>query len=95
MKDPTPAALLRATLESLRAGEDPVLRDLADDILAGRMLLSDVATTTSVLPALQTALHGYAQWREALSDEEFANLTDQARNHIALLRSQIEEASDG
>ncbi len=72
-------ASLRAVLRALRTGSDPALRDLADDLLAGRLHLRDVATSNAVLPSLRAAIESYGQWRKQLSSSEYAELVERSR----------------
>jgi len=93
--DPITAHAARATLERLRTHRDPVLRDLATAVLAGRLSLSDVTTNSSAMPVLQRALDKYADWRASLSDEEYASLVGEAQNKLAELRRRLAADGDG
>jgi len=92
--DPATARVLRASLEKLRTGRDPVLRDLAEDILAGRLSLRDVTTSNAALPALRRALGRYTEWQASLSKEEFSKVIDQTQQAIGRLREQAESEGD-
>jgi len=78
--DQTDARRLHASLQRLRRSPDPVLRDLADDLLAGRLSLRDVTTNNQALPLLQRGLDRYTEWRKSVSDQEFAQLVDRAQH---------------
>lgn len=93
--DPVTAYTVKATLERLRTHRDPVLRDLSTAILAGRLSLSDVTTNSSVLPLLQRALDDYTRWRASLSDEEYARIVSETRNHLAEVRRRLAGDGDG
>jgi len=84
---------LKAALETLSTGHDPVLRDLAAGLLDGRIRLADVTTSAPARPRLQQAIDGYADWRASLSEEEFAKLVGDAQHTVAKLRCRT--AADG
>jgi hypothetical protein len=79
--EPT-ARALRTAVERLRECPDPVLRDLADDLLSGRLSLRDVSTSATVRPVLEDGLQRYAQWRASISDEEYARLVAEAERRL-------------
>jgi hypothetical protein len=80
-------------LEGLAEGRDPVLRDLAADVLAGRLSLAEVVATSEALPRLQQAIDQYAAWRGPLSDAEFGRLIMETQATLAELSRGL--APDG
>ncbi|MEV0269590.1 hypothetical protein AB0H43_12475 [Hamadaea sp. NPDC050747] len=89
-EDPVVARRLRVALERLQAGSDPVLRDLAKDILAGRMHPRDIAHSSAAAAALQKPIEQYKRWRASISDDDFALLTERAAAQLQKLREQAD-----
>lgn len=77
---------LRLALERLRDCGDPMLRDLATDLLSGRISLRDVQSNTAIRPAFEDGLQRYAHWRASVSDTDFARLLDEAERHLRRTR---------
>lgn len=89
--DPALSRHLRNSLTLLRdRSDDPEFRRLADDVLAGRRGLRDVATSPVFAQALNPQVERFARWYEQLSEAERAALAAQGEEQFAAERAVIE-----
>lgn len=89
--DPALSRHLRNSLALLRErSDDPEFRRLADDVLAGRRGLRDVATSPVFAEALNPQVERFAERYEQLSEEERAALAEQGEEQFAAERVRIE-----
>ena len=56
LQDPVNSRLLRNALERMRTGRHPLLRDLAEDVLSGRLQLRDAGNTPEVAQAMRDSI---------------------------------------
>lgn len=90
--DPALSRHLRNSLTLLRdRSDDPEFRRLADDVLAGRRGLREVATSPVFAQALNPQVERFAQRYEQLSDAERAALAAQGEEQLAAERAVIEQ----
>ena len=88
--DPALSRHLRNSLKLLRdRTEDRDFQRLADDVLAGRLSLREVATSPSFARVLNPEVERFAERYEALTDEERAELAAQGEQQLAEERERI------
>lgn len=91
LDDKVNARLLFDSLQQLRKGNNPALKDLAEDVLAGRLNPRRIPESSAAIVELQRGLDKYQQWRASVSEEEFERLTKAAEAHVARLRAEMEQ----
>jgi hypothetical protein len=67
---------------------DPVLREMAREVLAGRLTPREVATSSLYAEALINATQKFTTWRESASEEEFEQAAEHGRTTLAELAEQ-------
>lgn len=88
--DPALSRHLRNSLELLRdRTDDQDFRRLADDVLAGRRGLRDVASAPAFARVLNPEVERFAQRYEELSDAEREALARQGEEQLATERERI------
>jgi len=81
--------LLESSLVRLRATGHPLLRSMADDLLAGRVSMRGLARNPDIAPPIQAAARRYLNWRNRLSDAELKAVTDEMAARVQWMRDQV------
>ncbi|MEV0092323.1 hypothetical protein [Streptomyces sp. NPDC050738] len=91
-QDPAQARLLRKSLEELSSGRGgDALKEMAQDVLAGRSSLRDAARVSAYSEEILTqAAPMTARWA-ALSEAERAELAAEGERQIAAAQAEIDE----
>lgn len=77
--DTSLARMLEGSLHRLASGRaGPLLAELADDVLHGRMRLRAAASSTMYGAALSDAVHHFQHWYDQLDPQQRAALTGEA-----------------
>jgi hypothetical protein len=88
------ARLLRQVLTRLSQGTGGErLREMADDVLAGRLSLSDAMASPYYGEAVQEQTTEFLEWHQRLSDEERAEHVRRGEAEIERLRDEIDAES--
>jgi hypothetical protein len=78
--DPALAKVVRASLERLRDGAgDEAMRELARDVLDGRISLRSVASTRAYEDVFLDQFRQLRLWREQVGEEEYQRRATEAR----------------
>jgi hypothetical protein len=95
-QDPAQARLLRKSLEQLASGRGgDALKEMAQDVLAGRSSLRDAARVTAYSEEILTQASPMTERWAALSDAERAELAAEGERQIAATQAEIDEESRG
>ncbi|MEU4427900.1 hypothetical protein AB0F81_45375 [Actinoplanes sp. NPDC024001] len=74
---------LRWSLEKLRGGTaGSELAEMADDVLAGRIALRDVAHSAAYAAPILQAMEQFMAYQAALSDDDRTKLIDEAADQL-------------
>ncbi|GAA1381101.1 hypothetical protein [Catellatospora chokoriensis] len=86
--------LLRTALEQMRRGRDQMMREVADDLLEGRVALADIGNSAEVAQALRVSVRRYKDWRENIAEEDFQALMTRVGSQVEMVRRQVEQDRD-
>lgn len=81
--------LLESSLVRLRATGHPLLRSMADDLLAGRVSMRDLARNPNIAAPIQAAARRYLHWRNSKSPDELQAISDDMAARVQWMRDQI------
>lgn len=81
--------LLESSLVRLRATGHPLLRSMADDLLAGRVSMRDLARNPDIAAPIQAAARRYLRWRNSMSAEELQAISDDMAARVQWMRDQV------
>jgi len=81
--------LLESSLVRLRATGHPLLRSMADDLLAGRVSMRDLARNPHIAAPIQAAARRYLHWRNSKSPEELQAISDDMAARVQWMRDQV------
>lgn len=81
--------LLESSLVRLRATGHPLLRSMADDLLAGRVSMRDLARNPHIAAPIQAAARRYLHWRNSKSPDELQAISDDMAARVQWMRDQI------
>lgn len=81
--------LLESSLVRLRATGHPLLRSMADDLLAGRVSMRDLARNPDIAPPIQAAARRYLHWRNSMSEAELKAVSDDMAARVQWMRDQV------
>src|SRR5262245_16054106 len=81
--------LLESSLVRLRATGHPLLRSMADDLLAGRVSMRELARNPHIAAPIQAAARRYLHWRNSRSPEELQAISDDMAARVQWMRDQI------
>ena len=81
--------LLESSLVRLRATGHPLLRSMADDLLAGRVSMRDLARNPDIAAPIQAAARRYLHWRNGKSPEELQAISDDMAARVQWMRDQV------
>jgi hypothetical protein len=70
---------------------DPVLREMADEVLAGRLTPREAATSTLYAEALTSATGKFTAWRESASEQDWEQSVALGHTALAELAEQPDE----
>lgn len=70
-------------------GDNPVLRELATDVLRGNITLADGMAFSTYAEALAEGLDGFTQWYEGLSDDERAKEAGSCADELKKLEDHL------
>jgi hypothetical protein len=91
-QDPAQARLLRKSLEELASGRGgDALKEMAQDVLAGRAGLRDAARVSAYSEEILTQAAPMAERWAALSDAERADLAAEGERRIAETQAEIDD----
>jgi hypothetical protein len=89
------AKAVRAALERLRDGEGGnEMREVAKDVLDGRISLREMATSDVYGDALRERLRKLAEWREEVGEEEYQRQVEKTRSQLDELRESMRWTKD-
>lgn len=86
--------LLRTALEQMRRGRDQMMREVAGDLLEGRVALSDIGNSPEVAQALRVSVRRFKNWRENIPEEDFRTLMARVGQQVDAVRRQVEQDRD-
>lgn len=81
--------LLESSLVRLRATGHPLLRSMADDLLAGRVSMRELARNPDIAAPIQAAARRYLNWRNSMSAEEIQAISDDMAARVQWMRDQV------
>ncbi|HZM84341.1 MAG TPA: hypothetical protein VFC19_52140 [Candidatus Limnocylindrales bacterium] len=81
--------LLESSLVRLRATGHPLLRSMADDLLAGRVSMRDLARNPNIAAPIQAAAQRYLHWRNSKSPEQLKAISDDMAARVQWMRDQV------
>jgi hypothetical protein len=81
--------LLHSSLKPLKASGHPLLRNVAEDLLAGRVSIRELTRNPELAAPLQAANERYLKWRKGLSEKELEAITHEMTARVERLREQV------
>lgn len=81
--------LLESSLVRLRATGHPLLRSMADDLLAGRVSMRELARNPDIAAPIQAAARRYLNWRNRMSAAELQAISDDMAARVQWMRDQV------
>jgi hypothetical protein len=81
--------LLESSLVRLRATGHPLLRSMADDLLAGRVSMRELARNPNIAAPIQAAARRYLHWRSSKTAEELKAISDDMAARVQWMRDQV------
>ena len=81
--------LLESSLVRLRATGHPLLRSMADDLLAGRVSMRELARNPNIAAPIQAAARRYLNWRNRMSAAELQAISDDMAARVQWMRDQV------
>jgi hypothetical protein len=81
--------LLESSLVRLRATGHPLLRSMADDLLAGRVSMRELARDPGIAAPIQAAARRYLLWRDSKSADEIQAISDDMAARVQWMRDQV------
>ena len=81
--------LLESSLVRLRATGHPLLRSMADDLLAGRVSMRELARNPNIAAPIQAAARRYLHWRNSMSADELKAISDDMAARVQWMRDQV------
>jgi len=89
--------LLDGALARLGATGSPLLRNLADDVRAGRITLADLARRPELAEPFTAAVNRYQMWNRGLTDGEREVLLEEMDRRVRRMHARVAEewADDG
>jgi hypothetical protein len=81
--------LLESSLVRLRATGHPLLRSMADDLLAGRVSMRELARNPHIAAPIQAAARRYLHWRNGKTPEELQAISDDMAARVQWMRDQV------
>ncbi|TSB25573.1 hypothetical protein [Streptomyces benahoarensis] len=89
-KDPAQARILRKALERLaEGGAGDTLKEMAQEVLSGRVGLREASTISAYSDALVTGMQPFKEKWDQTSDSERQNLAAQGERHLEEERQEI------
>jgi hypothetical protein len=86
--DPARARVLREALQHLRRDNQPELRELAEEVLAGRTRVRAAMLSDTYAGALAERREAFVDWYKQLSPAELQQQRDEARAQLDELRER-------
>jgi hypothetical protein len=81
--------LLESSLVRLRATGHPLLRSMADDLLAGRVSMRELARDPNIAAPIQAAARRYLNWRNTKTAAELQAISDDMAARVQWMRDQV------
>lgn len=81
--------LLESSLVRLRATGHPLLRSMADDLLAGRVSMRELARNPGIAAPIQAAAQRYLRWRNSRTPAELQAISDDMAARVQWMRDQV------
>jgi hypothetical protein len=83
--------LLHSALAGIGSAGSPLLKEIADDLRAGRVTLGDLARRPELAESFKEAAARYQRWTEGLTGGERAVLLAEMERRVQRMREKVAE----